>query len=333
MRCGTFGLLGVLALAAAATACGLDPGDSSSHRGQKSPPGGPPGDPDAVPRVGGNGIHGLDHQVVLIAISPDQGPTAGGTDVLLIGFNFQSPEPVNEVIFGGLPATSFDIQAQNKIFAVTPPHPAGIVDVSVRSGAGGESTLTSSYTYLSTPTQPCMSLLPDRGPQGGGSNVQILAISPCSWDPSQIPTVLFGGIAALVVYWDSVLIYCTTPASPVAGPVDVEVQSSTCNCILPGGFTYESLSGGCFAVNPGSGPLYGGNFVTITNHSPCQWPGGGLEVYFGTQPSTSVTFIDTFTIRAIVPPSQQPGPVDVTINVLGPGSPCTCVEPDAYTYQ
>ena len=78
-------------------------------------------------------------------ISPNQGPTAGGTVVAITGTNFTS---TSTVIFGITPATSVTVNSATSITAVAPAEAAGLVDVRVANN-GVESAVSSAdeFTY------------------------------------------------------------------------------------------------------------------------------------------------------------------------------------------
>lgn len=80
----------------------------------------------------------------LLSMTPAAGPTAGGTPVLLSGTGFTE---VVAVAFNGVPAASFTPNSDNTaISAVTPPHAAGPVIVTVTS-ATGTSAESIVFTY------------------------------------------------------------------------------------------------------------------------------------------------------------------------------------------
>src|SRR5262249_21176830 len=64
------------------------------------------------------------------------GPTAGGTDVVISGYNFSGGAGLTQVSFGDTPAASFQILSDTQVLATSPAHGAGVVDVRVRSGYG-----------------------------------------------------------------------------------------------------------------------------------------------------------------------------------------------------
>jgi hypothetical protein len=77
-------------------------------------------------------------------ITPAVGPIAGGTSVTIAGTGFATGD---QVIFGGIPATSKTVTSSSQLIAITPPHAAGTVDVELTNGAGQKSSLPQSFTY------------------------------------------------------------------------------------------------------------------------------------------------------------------------------------------
>jgi IPT/TIG domain len=68
----------------------------------------------------------------ITGVSPDSGPTTGGTTVTITGADFT---PVIEVAFGGVPA-SYTIVSSTEIIATSPAESAGTVGVQMRDVAG-----------------------------------------------------------------------------------------------------------------------------------------------------------------------------------------------------
>ena len=81
-----------------------------------------------------------------LALEPDSGPVAGGTEVTLVADNL---EGATGVTFGGVAGTAFELAEDgNSATVVTPPHAAGAVDVAVTGDvAGAGETLTGGFTY------------------------------------------------------------------------------------------------------------------------------------------------------------------------------------------
>src|SRR5437016_13781897 len=71
--------------------------------------------------------------VVVTSVTPNTGPTAGGTAVTIGGSGFLA---TTSVTFGGTAATSVVVVNNNTITAVTPAHAAGAVNVVVTNCSG-----------------------------------------------------------------------------------------------------------------------------------------------------------------------------------------------------
>ena len=78
------------------------------------------------------------------AITPNSGPTNGGTSVTITGTGFLSGATVK---LGGTSATSVALVNSTSITAVTPAHAAGAVSVQVTNTDAQSGTLTNGFTY------------------------------------------------------------------------------------------------------------------------------------------------------------------------------------------
>jgi hypothetical protein len=86
-------------------------------------------------------------------LSVTHGPASGGTTVTVTGTGFTGATSVG---FGGLPAAAFTVESATQIQATTPAEPAGTVDVTVTTSAGGStSSSADQFTFTKTiPTWP-----------------------------------------------------------------------------------------------------------------------------------------------------------------------------------
>jgi hypothetical protein len=82
-------------------------------------------------------------QPTIAFVAPARGPLAGGTTVTIGGTNLS---PSSTVTFGGAPATHVTWVNPNTLRAVTPPHAAGAVDVTV-SAWGLSGTRAAAFVY------------------------------------------------------------------------------------------------------------------------------------------------------------------------------------------
>jgi hypothetical protein len=77
-------------------------------------------------------------------VSPNAGPTSGGTLVTISGSNFQAGASVS---FGGAASPNVLVSGATQIQATTPPLAAGTVSVSVKNPDGQAGTLASAFTF------------------------------------------------------------------------------------------------------------------------------------------------------------------------------------------
>lgn len=112
---------------------------------------------------------------ILTGLSPASGPGTGGTMVTILGANFTTGATPPEVLFGGVASPSVVVGSAGSLVAVTPPHTAGPVDVTVTNPGGTPGTLNASFTYLATAGTSFHTVVPCRavdtrwanGPNGG----------------------------------------------------------------------------------------------------------------------------------------------------------------------
>jgi hypothetical protein len=116
--------------------------------------------PEAIPSF----LLGYDADVLPVptvsSIGPMAGPTAGGTTTVLEGSNF---EEVRSVTFGSAPASSYTVDSDSRITAVSPPGASGNAVVRVTTAAGTadppepfvyEATPPPAETHTDTPSGP-----------------------------------------------------------------------------------------------------------------------------------------------------------------------------------
>jgi hypothetical protein len=260
------------------------------------------------------------------AVDPAEGPLAGGTDVTITGSCFTGAVGVE---FGGVAATSFEVVSDTEITAVVPAGTiAGVVDVTVigfgECGADGPGTLPDGFTYLDAPAPAITELDPDRGPVVGGT---VVTVTGTGFDDDTI-VILDGDVVDDVTVVSDTEIEFTTPAH-TAGTVDVVVENAAGES-APADFTFYGVTT-IDEVDPPSGPLAGGNTVTLTGSCFA----GAEAVLFGTTPADFTVVSDT-EITAEVPAGTTAGAVDVTVvgggecgdgGEDGPGT-----VPDGYLY-
>ncbi|KAI2699423.1 hypothetical protein CBS147332_8309 [Penicillium roqueforti] len=257
----------------------------------------------------------------LTSLSPTSGSISGGNTVTLTGTNLGF---VNSVTFGGTAATSVVALSNNTVAAVVPSTVTpGAVDVTVSDAAGNTSTLTGGYTYTTISAPTVTALNPNNGPATGGTLVAVTGTGFVN-----ATAVTFGTTSALsYTIVSGTLINAVSP--PGTGTTNVFVTN-------PGG-TSAADTGNVWTWNPTptptvtslspvSGPLSGGNVVTVTGTNLT----GTTSVTFGGVTAPFFVVLSSTALNATVPASTVAGTVDVVVTTPNGSSP---INPgDQYTY-
>jgi glutamate dehydrogenase/leucine dehydrogenase len=181
----------------------------------------------------------------ITSVTDADGPVVGGKTVTIEGSGFVAPV---SVAFGGVPATDVVVVSDKKVTVRTPPHAAGIVDVTVTVDGKPPVKLSNGFAYkLAQGVPPAGTERPIQaattitsvtdadGPVAGGKTVTIEGsgfVAPVS--------VAFGGVPAtdVVVVSDKKVTVKTPPHA--AGIVDVTATIDGKPPVgLLGGFTYK----------------------------------------------------------------------------------------------
>jgi hypothetical protein len=157
------------------------------------------------------------------AVSPDSGPVAGGSTVVLTGTNFTGATTVS---FGGTPADDFTVDSATRITAISPAG-TGTVDVRVTTASGiSATTAADQFTYVAAPTISAAS--PTSGPTAGGTAVTLTGTNLTA------ATLTVDGASVAPTDSTATTVVFTTPAH-AAGSVIVAV-------ITTGGFASTSFT-------------------------------------------------------------------------------------------
>jgi len=108
------------------------------------------------------------------SVTPNSGPTGGGTTVTISGVNFVSGATVT---FGGTPATGVSVSSSTSMTAVTPAHGAGSVTVTVTNPDSQSASLTGGFTY-GTPAAISFIQVAAAVPQSSPTSVPVSYVSP-----------------------------------------------------------------------------------------------------------------------------------------------------------
>ena len=232
------------------------------------------------------------------SVTPNYGPLAGGTQVALTGSSFSG---ATAVTFGGTAAASFAVASDGAIAAVSPPHAAGAVDVTVTTPAGTSAqTPTDQFTYTDNPPPAVISVSPSSGPAAGGTAVTISGANLTG-----ATAVAFGDTAAA-----SFSVLSSTTISAVApahfiGVVDVTVTTPDGTSARTASdqftFTEGSCSLACSAAVPTTGTVNQAvSFQALATPSGCSgtpvfgWDFGDSQVSGEQNPSHTYTSLGTF---------------------------------------
>lgn len=190
----------------------------------------------------------------VLTVEPAAGPIEGGQAVTVSGRGFRAGLTL---LFDDEPAEVTAVAA-TVIRAITPPHDAGFVDVTVVNDDGQRDTLVDGYAYLGPPE--LIDVQPDSGSTLGGT-----AVTLTGRNFFEGMTADFGGSPCdeLVVVSDT-LATCTTTRHPL-GIVDVVIENiDGQSATLRNGFEYLPPAPEILEIDPDRGPDLGGTVVTIT---------------------------------------------------------------------
>ena len=247
-------------------------------------------------------------QAVINSVTPLTGSTAGGTSVVITGSDLTG---ATAVTFGGTAATSFIVNSDSQITAVSPARAAGSANIVVTTPAGSV-TANQAFTYVAP---SITSLSPNGGSINGGNSVVITGNNLLG-----STAVSFGGVAATsFVVNSNTQITAVAPARP-AGPVTVAVTTPV--GVVNATYTYF-IAPAITAVTPLTGSTNGGTSVVITGSNFV----GITGVSFGGTSATSFTVNSASQITASTP-ARVAGAVQV--QVTNPAG--SAVSPSNFTY-
>lgn len=252
------------------------------------------------------------------AISPMQGPSAGGTTITITGSGFVAGATVT---VGGAPATSVTVISATSITAVTPAGTPGATIVTVTNTDTQAATLSGAFTYQH-PAPTASLVAPATGTSAGGTAITITGTQFRTG-----ATVTVGGTAATnVVVVSATSITATTPAKPIGATSIVVANSDGQSATLTNAFTYTAAAAPTVtAVAPTSGSVAGGTSITITGTGFV----AGATVTVSGVAATGVTVASATSITVTTPASASTGAVAVAVS--NPDTQ-TGIAANAFTY-
>ena len=258
---------------------------------------------------------------VVTGIAPDTGTAAGGTTVVITGKGFTGASAVS---FGPVSA-AMNIDSDTKITAISPPG-AGPVDVTVTTPGGTSAASTADRFTCTTGAVPApvvTAISPDTGTATGGTTVVITGRGFTG-----ASAVSFGPLTASITPGGSdTQIIVVSP--PGAGPVDVTVTApgGISTASTADQFTYTTAAVPApvvTGISPATGTATGGVPVVITGSGFT----GVIAVHFGPLTASITPGGSDTQITAVSPPGA--GTVDLTVTT--PGGTSVTSTADQFTY-
>lgn len=259
-------------------------------------------------------------------LTPDAGPTDGGTTVVLTGTGL---EATTEVTFGGLPAEIVGEPAPDEVTVVTPPSDPGTVPVAVTTEAG-TGVLPGAYTYEAPVTGGTLAVdyySPRVGPTSGG---QTVVVQGSGFVPGATTATFAGAPAASVtVLSDTTLVLVTPPGPEGVQSLVLEVTTDT-DAEVPSLLAVETLTlvyeyvptavlpaaPTVTAIDPDELPAGGGTTVTVTGSGFV--PGETTVLVCGVVIGAGdVAVTADGTALSFVAPACDPGTTEVVIATGG----------------
>lgn len=237
------------------------------------------------------------------AVKEDTGPLTGGTRVTILGKNFTSTPTVS---FGKLKATKVKRVSATKLVVTAPKRPAGsaplTVDVRVTTPAGtSKKVAADKFTFMGAPK--ITSMTPSRSPVAGQTRVVLKGTGF-----QNVSAVTFAGARGSSLHLTSPTQVEVTAPAHGAGTVTVQL-------VAPHGkatsqFTYDAVPT-LASVSPSSGPLVGGNELTLTGTGLAGTRHVSVDGAQLTPASVSAT-----AVTVLLPPHAA-GPVTVSVTTWG----------------
>ena len=243
---------------------------------------------------------------ISFSVSPNFGPTTGGTPIGITGTNLTG---TTSVTVDGATATSLIVVSSTQITAVTPAGTLGAKPVVVTI-SGVSTTKTDGFTYISNvPTISSYGdgILPNSGPTVGGTAITITGTNFLTGTTVTVD----GNSATSVVVVSSTKVTAITPAGTL-GAKHITVTTSGGTATAHNAFTYVDpapvIDSSGNGVIPNKGPTTGGTPITILGN----YFNGANKVTVGGKLATNVVVVSKTIITAVTPSGSQ-GTKDISV--------------------
>lgn len=253
----------------------------------------------------------------VFSVTANSGSTSGGTSVAIGGIGFTG---ATAVAFGVTAATSFVVDSDVSITAVSPAHVAGTVDVTVTTPAGTSATgVADNFTFVA-PLPTITAVSPHSGPVVGGSSVVITGTGFTG-----ATAIKFGTTNATSFVVNSAVSITAVVPAHTAALVDITVTTpgGTSTTSSADQFTFSTIPY-VTIVSPNNGVVSGGTSVAISGFQFT----GSTVVLFGTTPAASFIVNSDVSISATSPASTG----SVSVRVSAPPGTSAIVPAAAFTF-
>ena len=240
-----------------------------------------------------------------VSVDPDEGPTIGGTVVVIHGRNFLGHV---RVAFDDAAATGCELLDSTRIRCTTPEGELGPADVLVINSDGQRGLLLAGFLYHRPAPEP-ETVEPGFGDDDGGDTVEIrgrfFQNGARLW---------FGAVPAECVFLSETRLRCVTPRAAAAGLVDVVViNPDDRSGVADEAFHYIGPPD-ITEIRPAEGSVDGGDLVELHGI----YLGDAQSVTFDGVAATIVESRDDdgdgiIDVVIVITPAHSQGPVDVRL--------------------
>ncbi len=223
--------------------------------------------------------------VTVVALSPERGPTSGGTDVTITGTGFIDGTRVE---FGGGELLDPVIIDSEHLVVTTPELPRDVHTVTV-ANVNGEFSLQGAFTTYDALRIDRVS--PLAGPLGGGTTLTLEGagfVTPTTLTVGGQSVAGTSGVGELLLTG----VTAAMPSGSAEGPVDVVATNGNGAVTRPDAFVFydaQDPTPRVLAVMPAAAPIAGGTPIDLVGAG---FTSGTVSVEVGGAPATCTVFDD-----------------------------------------
>jgi hypothetical protein len=260
------------------------------------------------------GVPTFGYTIPGVSMSPTSGPTTGGTVVMLTGTAGSFDYYCQVAGFVGVTLSPTSVSVDGARMTFVTPAGTGTVAVAIAAAAGAPSSAckarglsagTFTFTGTGQPPGGTPSITPTSGPAG----TVISVLNATGFTTATMVFICGTSVFPTSIAASGTSLTFVAPACSATTAQIVSTSNPTYSNV--GSFTYGGTAPQppsppgptvptapiVTSVSPNSGPVAGGNSVTVTG----AYFQPGARVVFGTVQSAAVTFVSTGSLTAIVP--------------------------------